>query len=101
VQKAAAQVAGLELGAVTVHMTLIGGGFGARHRQDYVEQAVLLSRPSAWPVQVVWTREDDIQHDRYRPATYNVLRAGLDATGTPIVWTHRIVAPGIATRWGS
>lgn len=100
VQKAAAQVAGLELGAVTVHMTLIGGGFGARHRQDYVEQAVLLSKAVGVPVQVVWTREDDIQHDRYRPATYNVLRAGLDATGTPIVWTHRIVAPGIATQMG-
>jgi isoquinoline 1-oxidoreductase beta subunit len=98
--QAAAKAAGLEPGAVTVHMTLIGGGFGARHRQDYVVQAVLLSKATGAPVQVVWTREDDVQHDVYRPATYNLLRAGLDATDTPIAWTHRIVAPGIATQMG-
>ncbi len=98
--QAAAKAAGLEPGAVTVHMTLIGGGFGARHRQDYVVQAVLLSKAAGVPVQVVWTREDDVQHDVYRPATYNVLRAGFDAAGAPVAWTHRIVAPGIATQMG-
>ena len=99
-QKAAAMAAGLEPGAVTVHLTLIGGGFGARHRQDCVVQAVLLSKAAGVPVQVVWTREDDVQHDVYRPATHNLLRAGFDATGAPIAWTHRIVAPGIATQMG-
>jgi len=49
---------------------------------------------------VVWTREDDVQHDVYRPAVYHVLRAGFDGAGTPIAWTHRIVAPGIATQMG-
>jgi isoquinoline 1-oxidoreductase subunit beta len=99
-QQAAAKAAGLKPGAVTVHLTMIGGGFGARHRQDTVVQAVLLSKAAGAPVQVVWTREDDVQHDVYRPATYNLLRAGLDATGAPVAWTHRIVAPGIATQMG-
>jgi isoquinoline 1-oxidoreductase subunit beta len=99
-QQAAAKAAGLELHAVTVHMTLIGGGFGARHRQDYVVQAVQLSQRVGAPVQVVWTREDDVQHDVYRPAAYNLLRAGFDAAGAPVAWTHRIVAPGIATQMG-
>jgi isoquinoline 1-oxidoreductase subunit beta len=98
--QAAAKAAGLEPGAVTVHMTLIGGGFGCRHRQDYIVQAVLLSKAVGAPVQVVWTREDDVQHDVYRPAAYNLLRAGFDAAGAPIAWTHRIVAPGIATQMG-
>jgi isoquinoline 1-oxidoreductase beta subunit len=99
-QQAAAKAAGIGLDAVTVHMTLIGGGFGCRHRQDYVVQAVLLSKAVGTPVQVVWTREDDVQHDVYRPAAYNLLRAGFDAAGAPIAWTHHIVAPGIATQMG-
>jgi len=99
-REAAARAAGLEPGAVTVHMTLVGGGFGARHRHDYVEQAVALAKLAGTPVQVAWTREDDVRHDLYRPATYNVLRAGLDAAGAPVAWTHRIVAPGIATQMG-
>jgi isoquinoline 1-oxidoreductase subunit beta len=97
---AAAEAAGLLPAAVTVHMTQAGGGFGRRHQHDYVKQAVLLSKTVGAPVQVVWTRDDDIQHDFYRPATYNVLRAGLDAAGAPVAWTHRIVAPGVATYMG-
>ena len=99
-QQAAAQAAGLEPGAVTVHLTFAGGGFGARHRQDYVVQAVLLSKAVGAPVQVVWMREDDVQHDVYRPAVHHVLRAGFDGAGTPLAWTHRIVAPGIAAQMG-
>ena len=63
-------------------------------------QAVRLSKAVGAPVQVVWTRDDDLRHDFYRPATYNVLRAGLDADGAPVAWTHRIVAPGVATYLG-
>jgi len=99
-QEAAAKAAGLEPAAVTVHMTLVGGGFGRRHNQDQVVQAVLLSKAVGAPVQVVWTREDDIQHDFYRPAMYNVFRAALDAAGDPVAWTHRMVGPGIATQMG-
>ena len=64
-------------------MTQAGGGFGRRHQHDYVVQAVRLSKAVGAPVQVVWTRDDDLRHDFYRPATYNVLRAGLDADGQP------------------
>jgi len=97
-QRAAAEAAGLKPEQVTIHMTFLGGGFGRRHQHDPLVQAVLLSKAVHAPVQVFWTREDDMQHDFYRPATYNVLRAGLDATGAPIAWTHRMVAPGIATQ---
>ncbi len=97
---AAAEAAGLAPERVTVHMTQCGGGFGRRHQHDFVKQAVLLSKTAGAPVQVVWTRDDDLRHDFYRPATYNVLRAGLDAGGMPVVWTHRIVAPGIGTQMG-
>jgi isoquinoline 1-oxidoreductase beta subunit len=99
-QKAAAEAAGLAPGAVTVHLTFAGGGFGARHRQDNVVQAVQLSKMLGAPVQVAWTREDDVQHDVYRPAVHHVLRAGFDAAGAPVAWTHRIVAPGIAAQMG-
>ncbi len=92
-QSEAAEVLGLPLESVTVHVTLLGGGFGRRLENDYVIEAVKVSRAVSAPVQVVWNREDDFRHDFYRPATYNVLRAGLDRQGSLIAWTHRIVGP--------
>src|SRR5438876_175083 len=94
VQRAAAQVTGLPVESVTVHVTYLGGGFGRRGGPtDYATEAVELAQKIAGPVQVVWTREDDIQNAVYRPATYNVLRAGLDARGAPVAWRHRLVGP--------
>jgi isoquinoline 1-oxidoreductase beta subunit len=94
VQRAAAQVSGLPVEAITVHVTYLGGGFGRRGGPvDYATEAVELAQQIARPVQVVWTREDDIQNALYRPATYNVLRGGLDARGAPLVWSHRLVGP--------
>ena len=94
VQRAAAQVTGLPVESVTVHVTYLGGGFGRRGGPtDYATEAVELAQKIAGPVQVVWTREDDIQNAVYRPATYNVLRAGLDARGAPVAWSHRLVGP--------
>ena len=60
---------------------------------DYATEAVELAKQIAAPVQVVWTREDDIQNAVYRPATYNVLRGGLDGRGAPVAWSHRLVGP--------
>jgi isoquinoline 1-oxidoreductase subunit beta len=60
---------------------------------DYATEAVELAQKIEVPVQVVWTREDDIQNALYRPATYNVLRGGLDARGAPVAWSHRLVGP--------
>src|SRR3989442_1225546 len=94
VQRAAARVTGLPLEAITVHVTYLGGGFGRRGGPvDYATEAVELAQKIGGPVQVVWTREDDIQNALYRPATYNVLRGGLDARGAPLAWSHRLVGP--------
>lgn len=94
IARAAAQLTGLSLAAVTVHVTYLGGGFGRRGGpMDYATEAVELAKQIAAPVQVVWTREDDMQNAVYRPATYNVLRAGLDARGAPLAWSHRLVGP--------
>jgi isoquinoline 1-oxidoreductase beta subunit len=69
--------------AITVHVPLIGGGFGRRLEVDYVEEAVQISQVVGAPVKLVWTREDDIQHDFYHPLSYNFVRAELDGAGRP------------------
>jgi isoquinoline 1-oxidoreductase subunit beta len=89
-QQVASTVSGLPLDAVSVHVTLAGGGFGRRVETDYVVEAVQVSTVIGAPVQVVWTREDDIQHDFYRPASYHQLSASLTAQGLPASWTHTV-----------
>jgi isoquinoline 1-oxidoreductase beta subunit len=89
----AARILGLPLDRVTVHVTLLGGGFGRRLQADYVADAVRVAKLVNAPVMVVWSREDDMRNDWYRPATYNVLTAGLDKNGWPVAWMHRIVGP--------
>ena len=94
IERAAAKLTGLPVEAITVHVTYLGGGFGRRGGpMDYATEAVELAKQIAAPVQVVWTREDDIQNAVYRPATYNVLRGGLDGRGAPMAWSHRLVGP--------
>ena len=75
---------------VTVHVMLLGGGFGRRLAVDYVLEAVEVSRKARGPVQVVWSREDDIRHDMYQPAQVNRLTAALDAGGMPVAWRHEV-----------
>jgi isoquinoline 1-oxidoreductase beta subunit len=94
-QATAARITGLAPEKVTVHTTLLGGGFGRRGEIDFIVDAVETAKAVGAPVKVMWTREDDIRHGFYRPATYNVLRAALDAGGAPVAWWHRIVGPGI------
>jgi isoquinoline 1-oxidoreductase beta subunit len=94
-QARAMQITGLPKEKVFVHTTYLGGGFGRRSETDFVADAVELSKAVGAPVKVIWSREDDIQHDVYRPATYNVFHAGLDANGMPTTWTHRIVGPSL------
>ena len=95
VQRLAEQLTGLPSSAVTVHTTLLGGGFGRRSEMHWVIDAIRISSAVHRPVQVVWTREHDLQHDNYRPASYHVLRGGLDGTGRIVAWTHRVVAPSV------
>src|SRR3989449_6330121 len=83
-----------------IHTTFLGGGFGRRLEPDFVSEAVRLSKAVGAPVKVIWSREDDVRHGFYRPATYNRFAAGLDATGSPVAWTHRIVAPPILLKFG-
>jgi len=90
-----AQALGIPKDRVKVHVTFIGGGFGRRLIQDYAVEAALISRAAKAPVKLVWTREDDIRHDFYRPAAYHKLQAGLDAKGKLISWKHRAVSPSI------
>src|SRR5216117_1665694 len=98
-QATAAEVTGLPLDKVVVHNHLLGGGFGRRLEVDYVTQAVRIAKQVDGPVKVVWTREEDIQHDVYRPYYYDRMEAGLDARGKPTAWSHRIVGPSILARW--
>ena len=96
---AAAAVTGLPLEKVQVHNHLLGGGFGRRLDVDNITQAVQIAREVDFPVKVVWSREEDIQHDVYRPYYYDRLAAGLDEKGLPIAWSHRVVGSSIEARW--
>src|SRR5262245_41150544 len=98
-QAAAAEVTGFPLEKVVVHNHFLGGGFGRRLEVDYVTQAVRIAKQVDAPVKVVWTREEDVQHDVYRPYYYDRLAAGLDSRGKPVAWTHRIVGPAIIARY--
>lgn len=99
-QRTAMRISGFPREAVKVNTMLLGGGFGRRGGQDFVADAVETSKAVNAPVKVIWSREDDMQHDYYRPATYNVLRATLDERGMPAAWLHRIVAPSIGMQFG-
>jgi isoquinoline 1-oxidoreductase beta subunit len=99
VQAAAAKVAGLPLEKVVVHNHLIGGGFGRRLEADGVARAVEIAKQVDGPVKVVWTREEDIQHDMYRPYWFDRLTAGLDAKGMPVAWSNRFAGSSVLARW--
>jgi CO/xanthine dehydrogenase Mo-binding subunit len=95
VSQLAQALTGLDASAVEVHTTIMGGGFGRRFEMDWVIDSIRVSKAISRPVQVVWTREHDMQHDNYRPASYHVLRGGLDRAGKLVAWTHRVVAPSV------
>ena len=83
---------------VTVHVTLLGGGFGRKSKPDYVIEAALLSRAmDGKPVKLIWTREDDLRNSYFHTVSVERLEAGLDAEGKPLAWLHRTVAPSISS----
>ena len=98
-QGIAAKLTGLPESAVTVHTTFLGGGFGRRFELDFVIDAVQVSKAIGEPVKVIWSREDDVRHDYFRPASYSKLAAGLDASGKPVAWSQTIVCPSIMSRF--
>ena len=97
-QNEAAKITGLKPESVFIHTTYLGGGFGRRGETDFVTDAVEISKAMGAPVKVTWPREEDTQHDFYRPASYSRFSATLDANGTPTAWTNRIVSPSIFLR---
>jgi len=88
-QKHAARITGLPVDKVTLHNHLIGGGFGRRLQADTIEQAVRFAKQVSYPLKIIWTREQDIRHDRFRPCYLDRLSASLDEQGRPSAWVHR------------
>lgn len=98
-QQVAATTAGLRLDQVIVHNHLIGGGFGRRLEVDGVIRAVEVAKQVDGPVKLVWTREEDILHDMYRPMFVDRISAGLDDAGMPVAWVNRFAGSSIIARW--
>jgi len=90
-----ADVLGIPVANVTVNVPLLGGGFGRKSKWDYVLEAALVSKASGSPIKLVWTREDDIQHDFYHTVSVERIDTGVDANGKVVAWRHRSVAPTI------
>jgi isoquinoline 1-oxidoreductase beta subunit len=95
----AAKVTGLPEEKVTVHNFLLGGGFGRRLEIDGVERAVRIARAVSYPVKVIYSREEDIQHDMFRPYFYDKVRAGLDEQGMPLAWHHHLTGSSVLGRF--
>jgi CO/xanthine dehydrogenase Mo-binding subunit len=110
-RQVAAKAAGVGADDTEVHTTFLGGGFGRRAERDFVREAAELAGKIDGPVKVIWSREDDMQHDFYRPASHHELAAVLGGDGMPEAWQHRIATqsilqhmvpgwvPGFAERW--
>jgi len=98
VQATAAKAAGLPIDKVTVHNHLLGGGFGRRLEADMVASAVRVAQHVDGPIKMVWTREEDIQHDVYRPAYRDTISASL-ADGRIVAWKYRVTGSSIMARW--
>lgn len=90
-----AQVLGLAPERIRINRTYLGGGFGRRLFTDFAVQAALLSKAVGRPVKLIWSREEDMQHDIYRPAVLHRLTAGLDERGMPASLEHTLVSPSI------
>src|SRR2546426_705388 len=95
-RQTAAAKAGLPPDKVQIHTVYLGGGFGRRGGADFIGEAVEISKAAGVPVKLQWTRDDDLQHDTYRPASYAKFASALDESGMPTVWNARVVCPSFA-----
>jgi len=96
IQKEIVELSGLPSDKVVVHMTLSGGSFGRRYQWDYAAEAWQVAKEMKKPVQLLWTREDDMQHDFYRPYNYQRLSGGFDDQGKLVAWSTRVVTTPIS-----
>jgi isoquinoline 1-oxidoreductase beta subunit len=92
--RAVNEVTGIPRENIRVEMTRVGGGFGRRLTNDYVAEAAIVSQKSGLPIQLVWTREDDVRHDFYRPSGLHEMKAGVDSGGRVVAWTQRLASAG-------
>ena len=93
------EITGLNDEKIKINTTLLGGGFGRRGETDFVTQAVTISKSLSKPVQVTWMREEDMQHDFYRPACISRFQIGLSKEGLPIQWENQLAGPSILKRF--
>jgi isoquinoline 1-oxidoreductase beta subunit len=94
----ASQITGLKPNQITIKTTFLGGGFGRRIDIDYMAQAVEISKAIGGPVKLVWTREDDLTHDFYRPASLHQMSGALDGSGRPVALSLKMSSPSVTTR---
>lgn len=98
VLQVAVKVTGLKPEQIHVHTTYLGGGFGRRAETDVVEEALQVSKATGRPVKLIWTREEDIQNDFYRPGNCCKIEGGIDRKGNLMAWSHKVVVPSIFAR---
>jgi isoquinoline 1-oxidoreductase subunit beta len=99
VQRTVAKILDLKPEKVVVHTTLMGGGFGRRYMADYPAEAAQIAKVVGKPVQLVWSREDDMTHDFYRPAACHQMKGAVDQNGRPLAWSHTIASTSIGAFW--
>ena len=98
-QAAVAEATGLRPDQIVIHNMDMGGAFGRRLEIDSIALAAALARQVSYPVKLIWTREEDLRHDYYRPYYYDRIAAGLDPAGRIVGRTHRVTGPSLYARW--
>ena len=96
---AAKEITELDEEQIQIHTTYLGGGFGRRGETDFVKQTLILAKALGKPIKVTWMREEDMQHDFYRPASMSRFQIGLNKDGFPISWNNQLASPSILKRF--